>query len=91
MSDQDLKKLSDLAKEKLKAGRTREQALQSFIDAGLWDEARIFTGNTMLGAGIAAPLLSGSTLSLDTPIEDDRLKVFVNKNSAYPYVEDMEL
>jgi len=27
MSDQDLKRLSDLAKEQLKAGRTKEQAL----------------------------------------------------------------
>jgi len=43
MSDQDLKKLSDLAKEKLKAGRTKEQALQSFIDAGIMNEKGEYT------------------------------------------------
>lgn len=31
------------------------QTLQSFIDAGLWDEARIFSGGTYFGAGIASP------------------------------------
>jgi diaminohydroxyphosphoribosylaminopyrimidine deaminase/5-amino-6-(5-phosphoribosylamino)uracil reductase len=30
--------------------------LQSFIDAGLWDEARIFTGKTMFGDGVKAPV-----------------------------------
>jgi diaminohydroxyphosphoribosylaminopyrimidine deaminase/5-amino-6-(5-phosphoribosylamino)uracil reductase len=29
--------------------------LQSFIDAGLWDEALIFRGPAVLGAGVAAP------------------------------------
>jgi hypothetical protein len=43
MSDQDLKRLSDLAKEKLKAGRTREQALQSFIDAGIMNKKGEYT------------------------------------------------
>ena len=43
MSDQDLKRLSDLAKEKLKAGRTKEQALQSFIDAGIMNEKGEYT------------------------------------------------
>lgn len=42
--------------------------LQTFIDAGMWDEARIITGNVMLGTGIPAPKLNGSpseTHSLD--------------------------
>jgi hypothetical protein len=38
MSDQDIKRLSDLAKEQLKAGRIKEQALQSFINAGIMNE-----------------------------------------------------
>ena len=33
--------------------------LMHFIDAGLWDEARIFTAPTMLGSGIKAPHAEG--------------------------------
>ncbi len=29
--------------------------LQSFIDTGLWDEARVFTGNVCFGDGVKAP------------------------------------
>lgn len=29
--------------------------LQSFIDTGLWDEARVFTGNKYFGTGLKAP------------------------------------
>jgi hypothetical protein len=43
MSDQDLKRLSDLAKNKRKAGRTREQALQSFVSAGIMNEKGEYT------------------------------------------------
>jgi diaminohydroxyphosphoribosylaminopyrimidine deaminase / 5-amino-6-(5-phosphoribosylamino)uracil reductase len=33
--------------------------LNSFIEADLWDEARIFTGTAMLGQGIKAPCITG--------------------------------
>lgn len=33
------------------------QTLQTFIDANLWDEARVFKGKTIFGKGICAPLL----------------------------------
>jgi diaminohydroxyphosphoribosylaminopyrimidine deaminase/5-amino-6-(5-phosphoribosylamino)uracil reductase len=33
------------------------QTLQTFIDANLWDEARVFKGETIFGKGICAPLL----------------------------------
>jgi diaminohydroxyphosphoribosylaminopyrimidine deaminase/5-amino-6-(5-phosphoribosylamino)uracil reductase len=33
--------------------------VNSFIEAGLWDEARIFTGKTNLPAGIKAPKVAG--------------------------------
>lgn len=36
------------------------QLLQSFIDAGLWDEARIFTGSSCFGDGVKAPRLAAS-------------------------------
>ena len=34
--------------------------LQTFIGAGLWDEARIFKGTAKLGDGVAAPKITGS-------------------------------
>ncbi len=35
--------------------------LTNFIEAGLWDEARIFTGNINLTEGIKAPNIKGIT------------------------------
>jgi len=34
--------------------------LNSFIDAELWDEARIFRSSSMMGDGVAAPEIFGS-------------------------------
>jgi diaminohydroxyphosphoribosylaminopyrimidine deaminase/5-amino-6-(5-phosphoribosylamino)uracil reductase len=34
------------------------QTLQTFIDANLWDEARVFIGNSQFGNGIKAPILN---------------------------------
>jgi len=34
--------------------------LQSFIDAQLWDEARILTGQPIFGSGLSAPTLHGT-------------------------------
>jgi hypothetical protein len=42
MSDKDLKRLIDLAK-KRKSSMTKEQALQSFIDAGIMNDKGEFT------------------------------------------------
>ena len=36
------------------------KTLQSFIDSGVWDEARIFTGSSSFGAGLAAPKIQGT-------------------------------
>ena len=36
------------------------QTLQTFIDANLWDEARIFVGNVQFNAGTKAPILDKS-------------------------------
>jgi diaminohydroxyphosphoribosylaminopyrimidine deaminase/5-amino-6-(5-phosphoribosylamino)uracil reductase len=52
--------------------------LNSFIQEGLWDEARIFTGEAVLGQGIKAPNITGiagEELLLGT----DRLKLLFNK------------
>ena len=35
------------------------QTLQSFLEAGLWDEARIFIGESQFGTGTKSPLIQG--------------------------------
>ena len=47
------------------------KTLQAFIDAGLWDEARVFTGNVNLTKGIKAPVIQGDTISVDKVGEDN--------------------
>lgn len=37
--------------------------LQSFIDAELWDEARVFTAPMQIGRGVAAPKIGGKIIS----------------------------
>jgi len=53
--------------------------LNSFIEAGLWDEARIFTGDKELKKGIKAPEVKGRLIGEYSP-GNDRLRVFVNEN-----------
>lgn len=53
--------------------------LQSFIDKGLWDEARIFTGNKWLGEGVKGPLLKGEIVSKENLL-DDELIILKNNN-----------
>jgi diaminohydroxyphosphoribosylaminopyrimidine deaminase / 5-amino-6-(5-phosphoribosylamino)uracil reductase len=65
--------------------------LSSFITKGLWDEARIFTSNVSLQHGLPSPKLIDETEVSTSAVGSDRLQVFVNKNSNYPYVPGMEL
>jgi len=51
--------------------------LQQFIDANLWDEARIFTGKSHFRKGIKAPEFSGIMASEKT-ISGDHLKIYRN-------------
>lgn len=53
------------------------QTLQTFIDEGIWDEARIFTGEVLLGDGIAAPLFNGSKPIKQFLLQDELL-IFKN-------------
>ena len=53
-----------------------KQTLQSFIDANLWDEARVFTGNVTLKSGIKAPVL-GHNFKIQT-IKNDQIKLYFN-------------
>ncbi|MBG6111189.1 diaminohydroxyphosphoribosylaminopyrimidine deaminase/5-amino-6-(5-phosphoribosylamino)uracil reductase [Flavobacterium sp. CG_23.5] len=48
------------------------QTLQTFIDANLWDEARIFVGNIQLKEGIEAPIIAKKSFDKST-IGDDEL------------------
>ncbi|HJP63902.1 MAG TPA: bifunctional diaminohydroxyphosphoribosylaminopyrimidine deaminase/5-amino-6-(5-phosphoribosylamino)uracil reductase RibD [Mucilaginibacter sp.] len=52
--------------------------LNSFIEAGLWDEARIFTGKAVLGQGIKAPYITGAEAE-ESLIGADRLQILYNK------------
>lgn len=51
------------------------QTLQTFIDAQIWDEARIFTGTIQFKKGTTAPDFSGK-LTEEKKIEDDLLSCY---------------
>lgn len=53
------------------------KTLQTFIDEGLWDEARIFIGKTEFKSGIKAPNLNGRLIS-EKLIKEDLLKIYEN-------------
>ncbi|UEG55301.1 bifunctional diaminohydroxyphosphoribosylaminopyrimidine deaminase/5-amino-6-(5-phosphoribosylamino)uracil reductase RibD [Mucilaginibacter daejeonensis] len=54
------------------------KTLNSFIEAGLWDEARIFTGEGMLAEGIKAPVCSGR-IGETVNVGEDQLRIIYNK------------
>jgi len=57
------------------------QLLQSFINDGLWDEARIITNETLvIGKGLAAPVLSGHLHTHTEKIQNDTIRYFTNQN-----------
>lgn len=51
--------------------------LQTFLDAGIWDEARVFEGSIRFSEGIKAPEITGE-VSYDSEITGDRLKIYRN-------------
>ncbi len=51
--------------------------IQSFIDKNLWDEARVFEGNTTFETGIKAPVFIGNLVA-EKKIINDTLKVYRN-------------
>ena len=51
--------------------------LQSFIDAGLWDEARIITNTSLnIENGLAAPVLGNADLMTEEQLLDDHIAYF---------------
>ena len=67
------------------------QLLDSFILEGLWDEARVFTGQASMSEGVHAPLLTNFTKAFDAELSGDVLNVYVSKGSRYKYIQGMEL
>ncbi len=57
------------------------QTLKLFIDANLWDEARVFTSSRSFAEGIAAPKISGH-LSSQESIAGDLLKIYKPKTMS---------
>lgn len=56
------------------------KTLQTFIDANLWDEARVFTGKNYIFDGIKAPLFNGELLYTQN-IVTDCLVLFINNTN----------
>ena len=54
-----------------------KQTLQTFIDADLWDEARVFTGEIILNNGVEAPNFVG-VISSEEKINNDILRTYIN-------------
>lgn len=51
------------------------KTLQLFIDANLWDEARIFKGNILFSEGVKAPVLQGQLMTTNY-LENDTLLIY---------------
>ncbi len=56
--------------------------LQSFIDANLWDEARIFTGTQFFGKGVPAPRIRKPKRVVKTHIGKELFYCFSNPGAA---------
>lgn len=54
------------------------QILESFISSGLWDEARILTGDKLFEKGLPAPVLKARTEIGRKEFDKDLLQIFIN-------------
>ncbi|WP_240040587.1 bifunctional diaminohydroxyphosphoribosylaminopyrimidine deaminase/5-amino-6-(5-phosphoribosylamino)uracil reductase RibD [Pseudocnuella soli] len=56
------------------------QMLQSFIDAGLWDEARIITNEALMAAGgVAAPVLKNHQFTTMEQLDGDTIRYYTHQ------------
>jgi diaminohydroxyphosphoribosylaminopyrimidine deaminase/5-amino-6-(5-phosphoribosylamino)uracil reductase len=56
--------------------------LQSFIDAGLWDEARIIQNRALkINAGLLAPILKDHQLVDDFELASDHISIYHNSST----------
>lgn len=89
--------ISSLLVELYKAGKMSliveggAKLLQQFIDAGMWDEARVFMAPQYLGNGIPAPILSVSNKVLEEFISSDTLSAYLRNGTKYTLKEGAEL
>jgi diaminohydroxyphosphoribosylaminopyrimidine deaminase / 5-amino-6-(5-phosphoribosylamino)uracil reductase len=69
--------LADLVKRKIQSLIVEGGAttLQSFLDAGLWDEARIFVSDKGFGKGIKAPAIHGNLITQES-VFNDTLRIY---------------
>lgn len=55
--------------------------LKSFIDAGIWDEARVFETPNVLSEGLLAPSLVNAQNIFETNLKQDKLKVYLSQSN----------
>lgn len=65
--------------------------LQSFINAGLWDEARVFTGPDTIHSGLDAPRLAQHSHMSRNAIAGDMLDIYTRIGTIFPYVTGLDL
>ena len=53
------------------------QTLQTFIDANLWDEARVFKGKEMFSSGTKSPVITRKIVA-KSKIDNDELLIYLN-------------
>lgn len=58
------------------------QLLNAFLEAGLWDEARVFTSLKSLHTGIEAPRQRGRRMTTEQ-IRSDRLETWINPANSF--------
>ena len=73
--------LADLGKRKIQSVLVEggSTLLNSFINKGLWDEARVFQSTTRFGRGIAAPKLSVQPFAVEQ-VENDSLSFYYHRS-----------
>lgn len=64
------------------------QLLQSFIEAGIWDEARVFETPNVLSEGLLAPSLMKSPNIFETNLKQDKLKVYLSQTNTFSMPKD---
>lgn len=53
------------------------KTLQTFIDENLWDEAKVFKGNTIFSSGTIAPVITGKIIA-QKKVVNDQLVIYSN-------------
>jgi diaminohydroxyphosphoribosylaminopyrimidine deaminase/5-amino-6-(5-phosphoribosylamino)uracil reductase len=57
--------------------------LHRFIEAGIWDEARVFEAPNVLSEGLLAPCLINAQKIVETNLKQDKLKVYLHQSSVF--------